>query len=103
MDQIKNHISLILTIITLVTAMFAFDARYAHAEETKQVVAALSVKLEQSNKETQQAVLRSTNTLRQQILEDKIFEIDTKQALRTATPVDVALKARYLRQLQETK
>lgn len=101
MEQIKNHISLIMTIVALVTAMFTFDSRYAHAEDTKLAVVNISQKLDTHTRSMEDAVQKASNNLRKQILEDKVFEIETKQAQRTATPVDVALKARYLRQLED--
>jgi len=102
MTSIKDHISLLLTVIALVTAMFTFDARYVHAETNKKEIASLNAKLDQSIQLTQQTIQRSSSTLRRQILEDKVFEIEAKQAQKTATPVDAALKARYLRQIQES-
>ena len=91
MERIKSYIGLILTVITLVGALFAFDARYAHAEDTKKEIS-----------QTQVLVERSTNNLRRSLIEDKGFEIEVKQAqAKKPDPIDAAIKARYLRQLSE--
>lgn len=88
MERIKSYIGLILTVITLVGALFAFDARYAHAEDTKKEIS-----------QTQVLVERSTNNLRRSL---KVFEIEVKQAqAKKPDPIDAAIKARYLRQLSE--
>lgn len=91
MNKLKEHISLILTIITLIGALFTFDTRYAHSEDTKKEIV-----------QTQQLVEKTTNNLRRSLIEDKVFEIDVKQAqAKKPDPVDAAIKARYLRQLAE--
>jgi flagellar biosynthesis protein FlhB len=98
MEQLKNHISLILTIITLVTALFTFDTRYAHSEDVKKTDQTTQTHIQ----ETQKLVQQTTNNLRRSMIEDKVFELDVKQAqAKVQNPVDVAIKARYLRQLQE--
>jgi hypothetical protein len=81
------------TIITLVGALFTLDARYAHAAD-----------VERDKKQIQQVVKETTMTLRQQMLEDKLFELDAKKAesaTQRLSPVDAALAARYKRQLEE--
>jgi len=91
MEWIKKYGSLILTMIALVTALFTFDARYAHAEDVKK-----------ENAQTQQLVEKTTNNLRRSLIEDKVFEIEVKQAqAKKLDPIDTAIKARYLRQLAE--
>lgn len=81
------------TIITLVGALFTLDARYAHAAD-----------VEKDKKQIQQVVKETTMTLRQQMLEDKLFELDARKAespTQRLSPVDAALAARYKRQLDE--
>lgn len=81
------------TIITLVGALFTLDARYAHAAD-----------VEKDKKQIQQVVKETTMTLRQQMLEDKLFELDVKRAespQQRLAPVDAALAARYKRQLDD--
>jgi hypothetical protein len=80
-------------IIAIIGALFTIDGRYAHAEDFKQ-----------SKIETQQIIIETTSTLRKQMLEDKLFELDVKKAqarnLQLA-PLDQALYIRYQRQLSE--
>lgn len=97
MEQIKNHLSLVVTLITLVAALFAFDARYAHASETKRQQQTTNEKIE----ETQRIIHVTTYNLRRAALEDKVFELEVKEAQRKLTPIDSALKERYLRQLKD--
>lgn len=81
------------TIIALVTALFTIDSRYAHAAE-----------VEKDKQQTQQLIVQTTNNLRKQNLEDKLFELDIKKETATnqrLSPVDAALKERYARQLKE--
>jgi hypothetical protein len=81
------------TIITLVGALFTLDSRYAHAEA-----------VEKDKTATQKTILQSSVTLRRQMLEDKLFELDVKKAQNPGqklTPMDEAMKARYQRQLDE--
>ena len=78
------------TIITLVGALFSIDARYAHAAD-----------VEKDKVQTQILIKQSSQTLRQQMLEDKLFELDAKQAEGKLTPVETAMRDRYKRQLQE--
>ena len=91
MELIKSYIGLILTIIALVGSLFAFDARYAHAENVQKEIVA-----------TQVLVQQATNNLRRANIEDKIFEIDMREAQASKpNPIDLAIKARYLRALKE--
>jgi biopolymer transport protein ExbB/TolQ len=81
------------TIITLVATLFTLDSRYAHAAD-----------VEKNYSQLQQAVQQSTNAIRKQMLEDKIFELDLKKAQspdRKLSPVDVALEERYKRELRD--
>ena len=82
---------MLVTIIALVGALFTFDSRYAHAEDVKK-----------DSAQTQQLVEKTTNNLRRSLIEDKVFEIEVKQAqAKKPDPIDAAIKARYLRQLSE--
>ena len=81
------------TIITLVGALFTVDARYAHAAD----VAA-------EKAQTHRIIQETTQTLRRQMLEDKLFELDIKKAQsrdQKLSPIDQALRDRYQRQLEE--
>lgn len=81
------------TIITLVGALFTVDARYAHAAD-----------VEQERVQTHRIIQDTTQTLRRQMLEDKLFELDIKRAQsrdQKLSPIDQALKDRYQRQLDE--
>ncbi len=81
------------SIVAIVTALFAVDARYAHAAD-----------VEKDKVQTQKIIQETTTTLRRQMLEDKVFEIDLKktqskdQKLRS---VDQALRDRYQQQLND--
>lgn len=81
------------SIIAVVTALFTIDGRYAHAAD-----------VERDKKETQLIIQQTTNTLRRQMLEDKLFELDVKReqsANQRLSPIDAAMKERYKRQLNE--
>lgn len=81
------------TIISLIAAMFALDARYAHAAD-----------VEKNKTETFKAIQETANTLRRQMLEDKLFEIDITKAQsknQQLSPINQALRDRYQRQLDE--
>ena len=85
--------STLATLTVVVTTIFALDGRYAHAAD----VAA------EANK-TQQLILQTTQDLRKQQLEDKIFEIDLRKSqsrTQQLTPIDEALRSRYQRQIRE--
>jgi len=81
------------SIIAVVTALFALDARYAHAAD----VAKDKVQTEKVIKDT--AVI-----LRKQVIEDKLFEYDVKKEQspdRRLSPIDSAMQQRYKRQLED--
>ncbi len=98
MSIVKDHPFKILlgsagSVIAVVAALFTIDARYAHAAD-----------VERDKKETQQIIQQTTNTLRKQMLEDKLFELDVKreQAIgQRLSPLDAALRERYKRQIKE--
>jgi hypothetical protein len=83
------------TIIALVAALFSLDARYAHAAD-----------VQTDKAQTQQLIKETSKTLRKQMLEDKLFELDVKieqQKVKRqeVSPVDAALKERFKRQLDD--
>lgn len=97
-ETAKNNIGKIAfgsvgTIVTLVTALFTVDARYAHSAD---------VNKDKIN--TQDLIQDTTQTLRRQMLEDKLFELDVKKAQakdQKLPPVESALHARFARQLND--
>ena len=81
------------SIIAVVAALFSLDARYAHAAD-----------VDKDKVQTQLLIQDTTQTLRRQTLEDKLFELDIKKAQAKdgkLTPVDTALRERYQRQLDQ--
>ncbi len=83
------------SIIAVVTALFAVDARYAHAAD-----------VEKDKAQTQKVIKETAAVLRKQSLEDKLFEYDVKKAQspdRKLTPMDTAMQERYKRQLDDLK
>ena len=99
-DSFKNNPAKILlgsagSIIAVVTALFAVDARYAHAAD-----------VEKDKVQTQRVIKDTAIILRKQSLEDKLFEYDVKRAQsseRRLTPMDAAMESRYKRQLDDLK
>jgi hypothetical protein len=98
LDSMKLHPWKVLlgssgTIITLVGALFTLDARYAHAAD-----------VEKDTKRTEQIIIETSRSIRQQNLEDKLFELDIKREqspTQRLSPVDAALHSRFKRQLDE--
>lgn len=81
------------TAVTLVGALFMVDGRYAHAEDV------LHDKID-----TQHMVKDSAMSLRKQMVEDKLFELDIRKSQsknQKLTPIEEALRERYQRQLDE--
>ena len=73
-ETVRDNIGKILfastgSIIAIVGALFAIDARYAHAADVAQ-----------DKYETQQLVQDSSLQLRKLMIEDKLFELDFKKA-----------------------
>jgi hypothetical protein len=99
-DSVKQHpykaiLGSATSVIAIVTALFALDARYAHAAD-----------VEKKNIETKLVIQETATTLRKQMLEDKLFELDVKKAQspnQRLTPVEQAMQERYRRQLDELK
>lgn len=83
--QFISAVSIIGSIATIYTAVIFIDERFVHAADFAAQV------------EKQEQVLRD---FRAQQLEDKVFELDFKIQSGVDTPLDRALKERYLQQLQ---
>jgi len=98
MDTIRNNMGKVAfgsagTVITIIGALFTLDARYAHAAD-----------VEKDKVQTQRIIQETTSNLRKQMLEDKLFELDVKQASakdQKLPPAEAAMKERYERQLRE--
>lgn len=83
------------SIIAIVTALFTVDARYAHAAD-----------VEKDKAQTQRVIKDTAIIIRKQSIEDKLFEIDIKQAQSPngrLSPIEAAIQQRYKRQLEELK
>ena len=83
------------SVIAIIAALFSLDARYAHAAD-----------VEQAKLQTHDLIQDTSQTLRRQMLEDKLFELDIKAAQskdKQLLPVEAALKERYQRQLDQLK
>ena len=81
------------TIITLVGALFAIDARYAHAADVDQNLASMKGQIQ-----------KSIIYIRKQNLEDKLFEFDIKKSQAKngkLSPIDQALRDHYQTQLND--
>lgn len=80
------------SIIAIVGALFTLDARYAHAAD-----------VEKEKAQTAKIIRETSQTLRKQMLEDKLFELDVKRAQTNgkSDPVESALRERYKRQIEE--
>jgi len=81
------------SIIAIVGALFTLDARYAHAGDVQQI-----------KTEVQRQIVESSQILRKQTIEDKLFELDFKKAQNAdqrLSPLDSALRERYQRQMND--
>ena len=90
-NPIKTTIGMSGSVVAIVGALFTLDARYAHADD-----------VERNKSEIQALVKDSSQTLRRQMLEDNLFELDVKQGEardKQLPPVESALKKRYQREL----
>lgn len=83
--EIVTAISILGAIATLYTAIIFVDDRYVQAAD-------FAIQIQQ-----QQKILED---YRVQNLQDKIFELEFKEQSGVDTPLDRALKERYLQQLQ---
>lgn len=109
MQTVKDHpLKIFLgsasSIIAIIAALFALDARYAHAKEVDKIKVDYVREVEKIKTETKETVRDTTLNLRKQILEDKLFELDLKRLQnrnQQLTPMDQALYDRYKRQSQE--
>jgi hypothetical protein len=100
----KSTIATFIAICTIVGTLFTVDARYVHAEDAKKEVAATSQRIDETKKtikDTQILVQQTTTNLRRSLIEDKLFELDAKNAQRKLDPVEFAMKERWKRQLAE--
>ncbi len=97
-ETVKNNILKVAfgsigSVIAIVAALFAVDERYAHAADVGK-----------DKLQTQDLIQDTSQTLRRQLLEDKLFELDVKKAQakdQKLPPIDAALRERYQRQLDE--
>lgn len=80
------------TIVVVISSLFAIDARYAHAAT-----------VEKDKVQTARVIKETALSLRRQMLEDKVFELDIKKAQLSGKvdPVDIALRERYMRHIEE--
>ena len=96
-SSVKTVAAMIAVATAAATTLFLIDGRYAHADAYK---AEESKTIQLINNQTLE--FRSQNLqLRQSIIEDKIFELDTKRAASKLSPVEDAQHKRYSRQLDE--
>lgn len=81
------------SVIAIIGALFTIDARYAHAAD-----------VEKDKVRTERIITETSQNLRKQMLEDKVFELDIKKSQardQKLSPVEQALRDRYQRQLDE--
>ena len=98
LETVKNNVLKVAfgsigSIIAIVAALFAVDERYAHAADVGK-----------DKLQTQDLIQDTSQTLRRQLLEDKLFELDVKKNQaknKQLEPIDAALRERYQRQLDE--
>lgn len=100
METITSKVKGLLTLLALVSAIFAIDYRYAKAQDVKDKQAQIQQIVQDAVINIHKQNLEAISGIRKQTLEDKIFEIDVKPKLSS---VDQALKERYKRQLRELK
>lgn len=86
--EIIMAIGVCASVVTLFTGIVFVDDRYVHASDFSQQV------------QEQSRILKE---YRVQNLQDKIFELEFKEQAEIATPLDKALKERYLQQLRQIK
>ena len=96
-ESIKNNTGKIIlgsasSIIAIVGALFTIDSRYAHAAD-----------VERDKAQSSRIIKETSQTLRLQMLEDKLFELDVKKAQSNGnlSPLDTALRERYKRQVED--
>lgn len=91
--------SSITTLSLILGTAFMIDGRYAHADSVQKTELQTSEFIRQQTAELKV----QTQLLRRSIIEDKLFELDTKRnpVTRSLQPVDEAQYQRYNRQLNE--
>jgi len=89
LSTLTKAASAVAAIGTLIGAVLIVDTRYAHAADFNKY---------QQNQA--QELRLQLNSLRGQLLEDKLFELETKP---NKSQQDLALIERFKRQLEETK
>ena len=89
-NPLKVAAGTVSALMVLIGAVLSFDARYAHALDVQQY-----------QKQVSADITIQTASLRKQLLEDKLFELDAKKGQRRLDPVEAATYERYQRQLQE--
>lgn len=92
LEKIKNNpgtsISSVLLIIGLITGIWAIDDRYVHAADFAISQQAITEQIDQLY-----------SMIRNEVLEDKLFELDYISAERELTAFESAKRARIIRQL----
>lgn len=99
LEMLKSNLAMTAGVVgsavIIITAIFTVDERYAHASDVAQY-----------NQQTSQTIRETADSLRKQMLEDKIFELDIKRSQsrdNRLSPVDQAMRDRYQRQLDDLK
>lgn len=87
---------LVTAIATILGAAFFVDSRYAHAQELVQFKSEVAQELHRGSIEMR----LQTQELRRQTIEDKLFELDSKDADKL-TSTEKAIRQRYRRQLTD--
>jgi hypothetical protein len=96
-DTKAVSVSLVVSVVTVVIPAWLFlDNRFAHAGEVEKIKQ-LQVAQFQELKEAQQQTVKM---LRQQMVSDRVFELQLKP---NPTQVDQALLDRYKRELEQLK
>lgn len=95
-NPIKAASGIIASLSIILGAIFALDARYVHAGDISEIKADQTRAIQQLTSDNQVQV----NSLRKQMLEDKVFEI-TLIAPSKRTDADRARLDKYQRDLEE--
>ena len=98
-NPVKSVASVVAAAGVIVAAVFGVDERYAHAVDVQEYKASTVVEI---RSQTQQMQVQ-TQVLRQQMIEDRLFELDMRAGQGQLTPVESAQQQRYLRQLEDIK
>jgi hypothetical protein len=90
-NPLKTVASIITTCGVIIGGVLTVDERYAHAVDVEKV-----------QQQTARTIETQIGGIRRQMLEDKLFELDTKREVNKGlSPVDEAQYKRYNRQLME--